>query len=139
MAQVDALRFLARVPTLFTPNIQDGQVFIAYIGEDNSYTIQADNIIRASSSANFNSEEIEELEQRFIALESQAREFQTFCNNVSVLQTQIQTLSGSTENEGNIDFDCAFLKSEIEDIRTDIADLYTQIELLNNQVDNLSS
>ena len=48
MAQVDALRFLAHVAKLFAPNIQDGQVFISYIGEDNSYTIQADNIIRDS-------------------------------------------------------------------------------------------
>lgn len=139
MAQVDAFRFLARVANLFTPEIQDGQVFIAYIGEDNSYTIQADNIIRASGGANFDSEEIIELEQRFLALESQARSFETFCNSVSALQTQIQTLSGSTENEGSVDFDCAFLKSEIEDIRTDIADLYTQIETLTTQVDNLSS
>ena len=49
MAQVDAIRFLAKLSDLFAPNIQDNQEFIAYIdGDSNSLVIQADNIIHAS-------------------------------------------------------------------------------------------
>ena len=58
MAQVDAPRFLSHVANLFAPNILDGQVFTAYIGQDNSFTILADNIIRDSDSANFTPTEV---------------------------------------------------------------------------------
>ena len=132
MAQVDAFRFLHNVAKLFAPHIQESQVFTAYIGENNSYTVLADNILRASGGNSLNSDDIDDLEQRFIALEAQASEFETFCNDVSSLQTQIQSLSGSYDSEGTVDFDFAYLHGAISDIRSDIATLYSKIDQLSN-------
>ena len=132
MAQVDAFRFLHNIAKLFAPHIQDGQVFTAYIGENNSYTVLADNILMASTGNSLNSDDIDELEQRFLALDSHAREFEAFCSNISSLQTQIQSLSGSTDSEGAVEFDFAYLLEAISEIRSDIATLYARIDQLSN-------
>ena len=132
MAQVDAFRFLHNFSKLFAPNILDGQVFTAYIGENNSYNVQADNILMASTGNSLNSDDIDELEQRFLALDSHAREFEAFCSNISSLQTQIQSLSGSTDGQSSIEFDFTYLHETISEIRSDIATLNARIDQLSN-------
>ena len=135
MAQVDALRFLAHLSQLFAPEIQEGQVFIAYINEDNSFTVQADNVITHLNASSLNSEQFEDIQNRILALVKQADALETFCNNIPALQAQIQSLTGSTDQEGAIEFDYAFTRSEINDIKADIITLQLQVQQLSSAVE----
>ena len=76
MAQIDAFRFLRNVAMLLAPNIKDGQEFIAYIDEDNEFTILADNIIKASGGGgeSIDTAQVQEIAGRISALKSQAYE-----------------------------------------------------------------
>ena len=133
MSQVDAFRFLSRVSLLFAPDIQEGQQFVAYIDEDNSFTVQADNVLRAPGSGdNLTSAQVAEIQQRFTDLQNQADAFKSFCKNIQGLQTQIQTLSGSADE--STDFDYSFIIGEILDIRSELSSLSHTVETLENEV-----
>ena len=136
MAQVDAFRFLANVALLFAPHIHDGQVFNAYIGEDNSFTVQVDNIINSSGGNNSGStldiQQLDEFEQRLSSLQSQADDFEAFCLNIPDLQSQILSLSGSIDSEASIDFNYAYLIEDLRDIRAELYSLSSQVEQLSN-------
>ena len=137
MAQVDALRFVANIAQLFAPNIHDGQVFVAYLNEDNSFTIQVDNVTKPSGGSALISDATDEVAQRLVTLQAQISEFESFCRNIPSLQTQIQTLSGSTENEGTVDFDYAYVVNEINGLKADIITLSSDIEYLMERVNAL--
>lgn len=138
MAQVDALRFLSRISLLFAPDIQDGQQFVAYIDEDNSFTVQADNVIRTSGGgAALLPEQVEEIEQRLTSLQTQADSLESFCLNIPGLQAQIQTLSGS--NDDPVDFAYAYLVSEIREIKSEMSILSAQVAELNDDVIDLQN
>ena len=139
MAQVDAMRFLSNVAQLFAPNIHDGQVFVAYLNEDNSFTIQVDNVLKPSGGSVLTSDATDEVAQRLITLQTQVSEFESYCRNIPALQTQIQALSGSTENEGTIDFDFAYVINEIAGLKADIMTLSSDVEYLVERVDEIQT
>ena len=133
MAQIDASRFLANFASLFAPDIQDGQIFIAYIDEDNSFTVQADNVLHVSSSSS-PSLDVDALSMRISALQSQADSIELICRDVPTLLTQIQTLSGSTDGLANPDFDYAFCLELIQEVRQDLETLKDTVEALQSEV-----
>lgn len=133
MARVDASRFLSQVATLFAPNIQDGQVFLAFIDEDNSFTVQTDNIIRSSGS----SVNIDVDQDELAELKAQANRLERFCNDITALQTQIQTLSGSTDGEGSVDFNYAYCIDLILEMRSEVDKLSAQVEALKLQLNSI--
>ncbi len=94
MAQVDILRFVSKIQELFAPHILEGQVFVAYIGEDNSFTIQAENIIKASSDG-LNTAQIDDIAQRISAIKVQANELEELCSNIPVISATLTTLADS--------------------------------------------
>lgn len=130
MAQVDASRFIAHFQKIFAPHIHNGQVFIAYIGEDNSLNIQADNVIHASSANSLTSEQIDDISSRISSIQSQADNLDDFCLTIPGLQTQISTLSGSPE--GLTDFAWASM-------RHDILSLQNKLSTLNSKVAELDA
>lgn len=116
--KVDITRFIDKIPELFAPSIHDGQVFIAYLDEDtNTFTIQADNIIKASAM-----EGVEDsLLDRINALE-------TIFNSVLDLKVQSQTLDGAIESEDVIDFDFASIHEDILNMKSEIAGLSAKVQ-----------
>ncbi|MBQ3347448.1 MAG: hypothetical protein IJG39_10210 [Synergistaceae bacterium] len=131
MAQVDALRFLAHVAQLFAPDILDGQTFIAYIGKDNSFTVQADNIIKAQGGTNTGDEKIEELYGRISDIKSQADSLEAFCKNIPALQSQIQSLSGS--NEAAAEFYYSYLYNELSKLSAEISGLDSRMTAIEDE------
>lgn len=122
MAQVDAFRFLANLQQLFAPSISDNQEFVAYIdGSSNSFVIQGDNLIHASTgeNTNLNPEEISALSRQITSLQSQTDSVENFCRNISAFQTQITTLSGGTE--GLPVFEWASIQAKIDEMNSDIS------------------
>ena len=139
MSKIDASRFLAHLQKVFAPKIIDGQEFIAYIdGDSNSFIIQAENVINASTSnSSFDSEAVENLAIQLSALQSQADSLENFCRSIPALQTQISTLSGDTE-EGLLDFEWAFIQEAISDLNEAIARLELKIDEMQETIDTLS-
>ena len=137
MAQVDAYRFIAHLQKLFSPHILDGQVFLAYIGEDNSLNIQADNVINASSNNSLTSEQIDDISSRISSIQSQADSLEDFCLTIPGLQTQIATLSGTPD--GLTDFawasmrhDILFLQNKLSVLDSKVAELKATVDALSN-------
>lgn len=139
MAQIDAFRFLRNVAMLLAPNIKDGQEFIAYVDEDNEFTVLADNIIKASGGGgeSIDTAQVQEIAGRISALKSQADEIEAMCSNVPALLTQIETLSGSTEAEGTIDFEWAFLSEQVNEMKEDICNIKVKLREISTIINSL--
>ena len=140
MAQVDAFRFLSNLQKLFAPSISDNQEFIAYIdGQSNKLIIQGDNIVHASSDGeNINSEDVQQLllevssaSRQLNSIQIQTDNLENLCRQIPILQTQISTLSGNTE-EGLPDFAWASIQEDIGNIKGDISDLSSTLESLES-------
>lgn len=127
MAQVDVLRFVGKIQELFAPSIIDGQVFVAYIDEDNSLTIQTENIIKASSDG-LNTAQLDDIAQRITAIKTQADELEELCSHIPVISAAVTTLADSS---GNID---TVLFSEYA-----FSELYGDFHLLNSRVNTIEA
>ena len=140
MSKIDASRFLAHLQKVFAPKIIDGQEFIAYIdGDSNSFIIQAENVINASTSnSSFDSEAVENLAIQLSALQSQADSLENFCRSIPALQTQISTLSGDTE-EGLLDFEWAFIQEAISDMKANISEFSGRLEPLEEKISSIEN
>ena len=135
MAQVDAFRFLAHLQELFAPKITEGQVFFAYIDEDNSFNVLADNVIQTSS--NQTSSDLTDVTVKIASLQSQADNLEEFCKSIPGLQTQLETISGSSE--GIIDFAWASITNDIIVMGSLILNLENRIAELEATVRQLTS
>ena len=135
MAQVDAFRFLAHLQELFAPKITEGQVFFSYIDEDNSFNVLADNVIQTSS--NQTSSDLTDVTVKIASLQSQADNLEEFCKSIPGLQTQLETISGSSE--GIIDFAWASITNDIIVMGSLILNLENRIAELEATVRQLTS
>ena len=132
MAQVDAPRFLTNLPTLFAPNIYDGQEFFAYIdGEPNSLVIQGENILYPSSAnAHFGelSCDLKNTSKIVKDLQNKADYVENLCKAIPGFVSNIENISG--EFEGTPEFAFDMLYFDILNLREKLAALEEKINSL---------
>lgn len=95
MAQIDAFRFLYNVARLFAPAIKQGQQFTAYIGEDNSFTVLADNVLQISATegGSFDTDLLQECSSRLAEIKSKTDELEQICSDIPAIISNLQNIT----------------------------------------------
>ena len=88
MSQVDIRRFVGNISELFAPTIDDGQVFFAFIDEEeNFYSVLGNNLLSGNVQ-----KDIEKISAKVSILDTQVDNIQDGCSDLPTIRNQIQSL-----------------------------------------------
>ncbi len=144
MATIDISRFSHGLQAMLAPTISDGQTFVAYLEENNSFTIQADNILALSGGNsggnNLDEKKVQAIAQTVASLETQTNELLALCRDIPALQVLISNLDSEEQaTPASIsEFNYSSLSEQVNSLYTDVSDLKTLSSQLSSQVEQMN-